>query len=215
MIGSGVGRSATLRLRMRTISRQEERSHRGDQCTSGQGAPGEDRRRHHGMQARARGDRRRRRTRRSTILKQQGLAKAEKKSGRAALARADRALHPRRRPHRRPGRGELRDRLRRPAPPISGPWPTTSRCRSRPSNPSTSPKTRSPTRPGPSLRQEYGEPRPRRSRRSACSIRPSSRTAAARSAIWSMTNIAKVGENIVVRRFARFEVGADLPTSGR
>ena len=54
------------------------------------------------------------------LIQKKGLAKAAKKAGAIAAEGVDPRVHPRGRPHRRAGRGQLPDRLRRAQPRVPG-----------------------------------------------------------------------------------------------
>ena len=166
-----------------------------------------DRRRHHGVQARARANRKAILARRPTYLKQQGLAKADKKSGRSALQGADRALHSWRRAHRRDRGSQLRDRLRRPhvgLPELAHDLAMQVAAAS----PRYVSVDEVPESVWADLEREFGD----RAVAAAAAVlldQPFIKNPKLTVRDLVREHIAQLGENIVVRRFARFEVGAD------
>ena len=151
-------------------------------------------------------------SRRSQLLKQQGLAKAEKKSGReASQGVIEPYIH---------GGGRIgamvevnceTDFVART--PDFRTLAHDIAMQVAAIEPAIRLEDRSRTTPGTALEQRVRRPR-EGDRRRRLLDQPSSRMP--KLTIRDLVNdsIAKLGENIVVRRFARFEVGADLPARG-
>ena len=161
------------------------------------------------------------------LLRERGLAAAAKKAGRDAREGLVSQLHPHRRPRRRADRGQLRDGLRRPHRRVP-------EARPRPRDPGrragAALRRRRPHPGGRARREEGGaaadETRPgeARGRSASRSSRASSRSGSRRSCLSSSRSatrsgpsrelvteaIATIGENIRVRRFARYALGEEL-----
>ena len=160
------------------------------------------------------------------LAQEKGKANAAKRAGRAASSRPGRGLHPPRRQVRRPGRGQLRDRLRRPerrVPPVlPRTWPSTS---SPPTPSAVTPRGEwTPTIVEEQrrifLKQVEDKPEPirgqdrrrqdqllvRRERPARSGLRQGLRPRPSETSSWTDVN-ARVGENVTVARFARFIVG--------
>ena len=176
----------------------QERNARGNHYSDDQSAPRADGRRRHGLQARARRGRAATSTKAEDILREKGVAAADEARRPRDPQRRRRELHPRRRPHRRARRGQLRDGLRRAHRRLPA-----ARARHRDAGRRHEPDAsiaprRTASRTKPKARDEESLP-------AEPAVHP--RRSNAPSATWSKDAIAKTGENIRVRRFARFELG--------
>ncbi len=190
-------------------------------------APGAHRRRHDGLQD---GPRRRplatSRTR-STCCARRASPRPPRRPD-ASPRRRGRLLHPRRRQDRRAGRGQLRDRLRGAHRRLPG-----AGARHRHAHRGRRPAVRAPRRGharGPRAREgdlpragarlgqarERGRQDRRRQDREVLRRVGAARAAVRqgprdrRSASWSPSSVAKIGENIQIRRFVRFKLGEGI-----
>ena len=162
----------------------------------------------------------------AAYLREKGLAAAAKKAGREAKRRHGRAVLARRRPGGRHGGGELRDRLRGAHRAVSGPLPTTWPCTSPPSAPryvdvADIPAGLVDEMKSTARSQAVAEGKPERvhgkhRRRPAGEVlsgdlpdAPAVRQERRLDIVGDLIKqtIAAIGENIIVRRFARWELG--------
>ena len=161
------------------------------------------------------------------LLRERGVASAAKKAGRDAREGVVGTLHPHGRPHRRPHRGQLRDGLRRADRRVPEARQATSRCRSRRSHPQYSTIDAIPAdvleaKQEALLADQSVQAKPEAVRgkivegqlkkwyqQVVLTEQPFRDTELTVGELITQS-IATIGENIRVRRFARFEIGEEL-----